>query len=65
MSWDPKPDYCGLGGGQSPVLKVKSANLNASSQFLEKLGQKGEIAATKLFGTKNASPSRCERRSGR
>ena len=57
MSWETKPDYCGLGGGQSPVLKAKSANLNASSQFLEKLGQKGEIAATKLFGTKNASPS--------
>ena len=54
MSWESKPDYCGLGG---LVLKVKSANKNASSQFLEKLGQDGAIAATKLYGDKNASPS--------
>ena len=57
MSWELKPDYCGLGGGTSPVLKVKSANKNASSQFLEKLGQNGAIAYTKLYGDKNASPS--------
>lgn len=57
MSWESKPDFCGLGGGTSPVLKVKSANPNNSSQYLEKLGQNGAIAATKLFGTKNASPS--------
>ena len=57
MSWESKPDYCGLGGGTSPVLKVKSANKNASSQFLEKLGQNGAIAYTKLYGDKNASPS--------
>ena len=57
MSWESKPDYCGLGGGTSPVLKVKSANKNASSQFLEKLGRDGAIAATKLYGDKNASPS--------
>ena len=57
MSWESKPDFCGLGGGTSPVLKVKSANPNNSSQYLEKLGQNGAIAATKLYGTKNASPS--------
>ena len=57
MSWESKPDYCGLGGGTSPVLKVKSANKNASSQFLEKLGRNGAIAYTKLYGDKNASPS--------
>jgi len=55
MSWESKTDYCGLGDGT--VLKVKSANLNGSSQYLEKLGQDGAIAATKLYGTKNASPS--------
>ena len=54
MSWESKPDYCGLGG---QILKPKSGNPNNSSQFLEKLGQNGTIAATKLFGTKNASPS--------
>ena len=57
MSWELKKDYCGLGGGASPVLKVKSANKNASSQFLEKLGQDGAIAFSKLYGDKNASPS--------
>ena len=54
MSWELKPDFCGLGG---EFLKVKSANPNNSSQYLEKLGQNGAIAATKLYGTKNASPS--------
>ena len=54
MSWESKPDFCGLGGD---ILKVKSANPNNSSQYLEKLGQDGSIAATKLYGTKNASPS--------
>ena len=54
MSWESKPDFCGLGG---EILKVKSANPNNSSQYLEKLGQDGAIAATKLYGTKNASPS--------
>ena len=54
MSWELKKDYCGLGG---QILKVKSANKNASSQFLEKLGRDGAIAATKLYGDKNASPS--------
>ena len=57
MSWESKPDYCGLATGTNPIVKVKSANLNASSQYLEKLGQDGAIAATKLYGTKNASPS--------
>ena len=57
MSWESKKDYCGLGGGTNAVLKVKSANKNASSQFLEKLGQDGAIAATKLYGDKIASPS--------
>ena len=54
MSWESKKDYCGLGG---EILKVKSANKNASSQFLEKLGQDGAIAFSKLYGDKNASPS--------
>ena len=54
MSWESKPDFYGLGG---EFLKVKSANPNNSSQYLEKLGQDGSIAATKLYGTKNASPS--------
>ena len=54
MSWELKPDFCGLGG---EFLKVKSANKNNSSQYLEKLGQYGSIVATKLYGTKNASPS--------
>ena len=54
MSWESKPDFCGLGG---EILKVKSANQNNSSQYLEKLGQDGSIVATKLYGTKNASPS--------
>ena len=54
MSWELKPDFCGLGG---EFLKVKSANTNNSSQYLEKLGQDGSIVATKLYGTKNASPS--------
>ena len=54
MSWESKPDYCGLGG---QILRPKSGNPNNSSQFLEKLGQDGAIAATKLYGTKNASPS--------
>lgn len=54
MSWELKTDFCGLGG---EILKVKSANPNNSSQYLEKLGQDGSIVATKLYGTKNASPS--------
>ena len=59
MSWEAKTDYCGLATGTNPCVKVKSSNPNNSSQYLEKLGQDGAIAATKLYGTKNASPS-CE-----
>ena len=57
MSWEAKTDYCGLVMGNSPVLTVKSDTPNNSSSWLEKLGQNGAIAATKLYGTKNASPS--------
>lgn len=57
MSWESKTDYCGLSDGT--ILKIKSSNENASSSYLEKLGQQGEIVATKLYGDKNASPS-CE-----
>ena len=58
MSWESKQDYCGLGGtGTNAVLKLKSTTDNRSSSWLEKVGQDGAIAATKLFGTKNAAPS--------
>lgn len=57
MSWESKTDYCGLSDGT--ILQIKSSNENRSSQYLEKLGQQGEIAATKLYGDKNAQPS-CE-----
>lgn len=57
MSWESKTDYCGLSDGS--ILQIKSSNENRSSQYLEKLGQQGEIVATKLYGDKNASPS-CE-----
>ena len=57
MSWESKTDYCGLSDGT--ILQIKSSNENRSSQYLEKLGQNGAIAATKLYGTNNASPS-CE-----
>lgn len=57
MSWESKTDYCGLSDGS--ILGIKSSNENASSSYLEKLGQQGAIAATKLYGDKNAQPS-CE-----
>lgn len=57
MSWESKQDYCGLATGTNPIVKVKSDTPNRSSSWLEKLGQNGTIKATKLFGTKNASPS--------
>lgn len=57
MSWDAKKDFCGLSDGT--ILQIKSSNENASSSYLEKLGQQGEIVATKLYGDKNAQPS-CE-----
>ena len=57
MSWESKTDYCGLSDGT--ILQIKSSNENRGSQYLEKLGQNGAIAATKLYGTNNASPS-CE-----
>ncbi len=60
MSWESKTDYCGLAsGGNATYIQIKGANENRSSQYLEKLGQNGAIAATKLYGTNNASPS-CE-----
>jgi len=55
MSWENKTDYCGLAIANK--LSVKSATENRSGQYLEKLGQKGQIAATKSYGTANASPS--------
>ena len=57
MSWEAKKDYCGLGDGT--VLVLKTSNENASSSYLEKLGQNGNIVATKLYGDKNAQPT-CE-----
>ena len=60
MSWESKTDYCGLAsGGNATYIQIKSSSENRSSQYLEKLGQEGEIVATKLYGTNNASPS-CE-----
>lgn len=54
MSWETKQDYAGLSGG---LLKVKESDPGRSSQFLEKLGQDGSIAATKLYGEKSGSAS--------
>ena len=60
MSWESKKDFCGLAsGGNATYIQIKGSNENRSSQYLEKLGQNGEIKATKLYGTNNASPS-CE-----
>ena len=60
MSWESKKDFCGLAsGGNATYIQIKGSNENRSSQYLEKLGQEGEIVATKLYGTNNASPS-CE-----
>ena len=60
MSWESKTDFCGLAsGGNATYIQIKGSNENRSSQYLEKLGQNGEIKATKLYGTNNASPS-CE-----
>lgn len=52
MSWETKQDYAGLAG---ELLKVKESDPGRSSQFLEKLGQNGTIAATKLYGTKSGT----------
>lgn len=54
MSWETKQDYAGLAG---ELLKVKESDPGRSSQFLEKLGQHGTIAATKLYGEKSGTPS--------
>ena len=54
MSWETKTDYCGLAIANK--LICKAANENKSGQYLEKLGQNGQIAATKAFGV-TASPS--------
>lgn len=54
MSWDTKTDYCGLAA--EGKLQIKSATMNRSGQYLEKLGKNAAIAATKAFGV-NDSPS--------
>ena len=54
MSWETKKDYAGLAGD---LLKVKESDPGRSSQFLEKLGQNGTIAATKLYGEKSGTAS--------
>ena len=56
MSWDTKTDYCGL--AVEGKLQIKSATMNRSGQYLEKLGKNAAIAATKAFGV-NDSPN-CE-----
>ena len=64
MSWESKPDYCGLaidtagnnGQGADHSLPVKSATEGRQSQYLEKHGHLGDYKATKVFGNR-ASPS--------
>lgn len=64
MSWESKPDYCGLaidtdgnnGQGANHSLPVKSATEGRQSQYLEKHGRLGDYKATKVFGNR-ASPS--------
>ena len=55
MSWETKPDYCGMTGNGIP-LECKDASLNKSGQYLEKHGRLGGYAATKPFGVR-AAPS--------
>ena len=55
MSWNSKTDYCGLAVADKIICK--GANGNRAGQYLEKTGQHGAICATKLYGTKNASPN--------
>ena len=55
MSWAAKQDYCGLADGTAIICK--SATENRSGSYLEKTGEHGDIVATKLYGTANASPS--------
>ncbi|MBR4523691.1 MAG: hypothetical protein IKO64_05605 [Kiritimatiellae bacterium] len=52
MSWDSKQDYAGLAVANKVICK--SANVNTSGQYLEKLGAHGNIAATKPFGVVSA-----------
>lgn len=54
MSWESKPDYCGL--AIADALSVKSANEGRTAQYLEKHGRNGDYKATKVFGNR-ASPS--------
>ena len=54
MSWDTKIDYSGF--AVDGKLQIKSATMNRSGQYLEKLGKNAAIAATKAFGA-NDSPS--------
>lgn len=53
MSWESKPDYCGMTGNDIP-LECKSATLNKSGQYLEKHGRTGAYATTKSFGVRAA-----------
>ena len=55
MSWAAKQDYCGLADGTA--IKCKDSNENRSGSYLEKTGQHGDIVATKLYGTANATPA--------
>lgn len=55
MSWEAKQDYCGLAVANKIICKA--SNENRAGQYLEKTGQHGAICATRLYGTKNASPS--------
>lgn len=54
MSWESKPDYCGL--AITNALSVKSANEGRTAQYLEKHGRHGDYKATKVFGNR-ASPT--------
>ena len=54
MSWDKKEDYCGLANGAS--VKINDSDEGATGSYLEKVGEHGDIVATKAYGTKNASP---------
>ena len=41
MSWDTKTDYCGL--AVDGKLQIKSATMNRSGQYLEKLGKNAAV----------------------
>ena len=56
MSWETKTDYCGL--ADASLLQIKSATMNRTGQYLEKIGANASIKATKAYGSA-ASPN-CE-----